>query len=221
MQAINQRKRTFLEREEWLTIPWNKHPESKTPGQKILDILCPLGGMLEDFHKIQDTGCTPEDLKISARPLLEKTTQLLIRLFRWRWDWEVSHGGPVVYEVFVNPQTSWSCDDFLNPLFPTALHYQSIDIADELTLYNTAIAFLTAGGHYFSLGAPSGIAQAAYESLPKAEEPPRINPLTMPHGKIFLYLDVTKESMRSVDYYLLDKHRSQGSYSLIWPLRMR
>lgn len=67
----------------------------------------------------------------------------------------------------------------------------------------------------------SQIAKAAYEFLLKAEKPPRMNPLTMPHGWISIYLDVTKENMRSVDYYLLDKHRSQGSYSLLWPLRMR
>ena len=220
MQAMQRRKRTFLEREEWLTIPWRKHSESKTPQHKILDFLCPLGGMLEDFYKIQDTGCTPEDLKIRSRPLWEKTKQLLICLFRWRWNWEVSHRDPVVYEVPVDPRTSWSVDDFLNPLFPTVLHYQSIDIADEITLYNTAIYLLMSGGHIFNLG-PSQIAKETYESLPKAEEPPRTNPLTMPSGNIFLYLHTTNGTMRSVDYYLLEKHRIQGSYSLLWPLRMR
>lgn len=176
--------------------------------------------MLEDFYRIQDTGCTPEDLKIRSRPLCEKLKKSLIRLFRWRWDWEVSHRDPVVHEAPVDPRTSWSVDDSLNPLFPTVLHYQSIDIADEMNLYNTAIYLLVSGGHIFNLG-PSQIAKEAYESLPKAEEPPRTNPLTMPHGNNFLYLDAAKETMRSVDYYLLDEHRVQGSHSLLWPLRTR
>lgn len=114
----NQRKRTFLEREEWLTIPWSKHPESKTPQQKILAILCPAGGMLEDFDKLKDTSYTPEDLKTRSCPIWRKTKQLLISLFRWRRDWGISHRGPVVHETPVEPPKSWAVDEFLNPLFP-------------------------------------------------------------------------------------------------------
>ncbi|KAK3170257.1 hypothetical protein OEA41_009644 [Lepraria neglecta] len=65
----------------------------------------------------------------------------------------------------------------------------------------------------------SPIAELAFPALPANEKPTKVSPLTMPSGNIFIYLDAAKESVHSVDYYLLDEHAGQGAFSLIWPLR--
>lgn len=220
MQAINERKRTFLEKKEWMTIPWSKHPETKTPGHEVLDVLCPVPGLLEDFHRLEGAGFEVVELKEKCVPLWQKTKELLTKLFRWRWQWEAASGGPVAHEVLVDPKISWTVDEDLKPLFPTVLYFKSLANADELSGYNAAVAILISCGHLFNLGT-SPLAEMAYSSLPLDEMPEKINPLTMPHGGNLVYLDGVKESMRSVDYYLLEKHRSQGSWSLLWPLRTR
>jgi len=220
MQAINRRKRTFLEKEEWLTLPWSKHPGTKTPHHRILDILCPVPGLLEDFDTFENVGFQDEELRAKCRPLWEKAKELMIRLFRWRWEWEASHDGPVAYEVPVDPTTSWTVDGDLKPLFPSVLYFQSLEIAKQLTIYNSAVSILMTCGHMFNVGV-SDIAEKAHSSLPLNEEPLKVNPLTMPHRGTSIYLDGTKETLRTVDYYLLERHRNQGAFSLLWPLRMR
>ena len=220
MQAINERKRTFLEKDEWLTIPWGRHPELKSPSQHVLDILCPVAGLLEDYHTFENARLGVQKYRAECNTLFEKAKRLMIRLFRWRWDWEASQQHPAACEINVDPKTSWTVDEALEPLFPTTLHFQSIAKADQFNLYNTAVTILMSCGHIFSDGR-NNIAEAAYTSLPLEIEPTKVNPLTMPHGGQSLYLDGIIEGMRCVDYYLQPKHSSQGSLSLLWPLRMR
>ena len=55
-----------------MTIPWIKHPETKTPHQQLLDILTPLGGLMEDFLALERTVTNEEELRAQVRPSWEK-----------------------------------------------------------------------------------------------------------------------------------------------------
>ena len=194
-----------------MSIPWSKHPESKTPHQQLLDILAPLGGVMEDFDNLKGVVTNEEELRAQSRLLREKFQKQLKKLYRWRWDWEASHHGPVAYEIPVDPNTSRAVDENLKPMCDTVIYFTDVTIAHELLLYDSVL----------SNNGPSQIAEIAFSELPANEEPAKANPLTMPSGNDLMYLDAAKESMRSVNYFLLDEHASQGAYSLIWPLHAR
>ena len=219
MQALTSRKRTFLEKEEWIIIPFHKHPESKTPIQKLLDIVCPLPGLMEDYHLAKAQTLNEEDLGRLCQPILVKVKDMLKKAFRWRWEWERAYDSPVAWEVTVDPKTSWTVDDELEPLFPTVIYFKSLDFANEISHYNALVTTLQATGYAISRG-PSHVAGWAFSELPFNEQPGKKNPLNMPTGDIDTYLDCSKDSMRCVDYFLQEQHRNLGAYSLLYPLRM-
>ncbi|KAL7758766.1 hypothetical protein ACKLNR_011193 [Fusarium oxysporum f. sp. zingiberi] len=54
--AMANRKRTFLEQDEWKHIPWALQPMSKTIGDFLQDILCDIPGMMEDVDNLFDAN---------------------------------------------------------------------------------------------------------------------------------------------------------------------
>ena len=175
---------------------------------------------MEDFLALERTVTNEEELRVQTRPSWEKCLEQLKTLYRWRWGWEAAHNGPVAYEVPVDPKTSWTVDENLQPIYDTVLYFTDVTMADELNFYNAVLTAVLSCAHIMNIG-HSPIAELAFSALPANEKPTKVNPLTMPSGNIFIYLDAAKESMRNVDYYLLDEHAGQGAFSLIWPLRCR
>ena len=175
---------------------------------------------MEDFENLKSIVTNEEELRVQSKLLWKKFPEQLKRLYRWRWDWEASHNGPVAYEVPVDPKTSWTVDENLKPICDTVIYFTDVTMAREFVYYNSVLSLIM----YFAFtvnNGPSQIAEIAFLGLPANEEPVKLNPLTMPSGNNLIWLDAAKESMRSVDYFLLDEHTSQAAYSLISPLRTR
>jgi len=66
--AIVRRKRTFLAREDWLTLPWSSTP-CKTYHDQLVDYAVELPGLLEDFDKLRRKAHVP-DIHVSLQELL-------------------------------------------------------------------------------------------------------------------------------------------------------
>ena len=111
-------------------------------------------------------------------------------------------------------------DENLQPICDKVLYFTNVTMADELNIYNAVLLAASSCVHVMNIG-HSPIEDLAFSALPANENPTKVKPLTKPSGNTLTYLDAAKESMRSVDYYLLDEHASQGAFSLIWPLRCR
>ncbi|KAL2041887.1 hypothetical protein N7G274_005074 [Stereocaulon virgatum] len=192
------RERTFLERQEWMTIPWSKHTETKTPRQQLLDVLACLGGVMEDFDNLESVATNEKELRAQRSLLWEKLLEQLKRLYRCRWDWEASHNGPVAYEVPVDRKTSWTVDENLKPIYDTLIYFTDFAMAHELLNHNPILLIIRSLAFTVNNG-PSQIAEIAFLGLPANEEPTKLNPLTMLSGNNPIYLDAAKESMRSVE----------------------
>lgn len=220
-QAIISRKRSFLEREEWKTVPWAKHPETKTPIQQLLDIAAHIPGIQEDWIAAKAIATNRTNLLSLAQSFIPRVQVLLESIFRWRWAWEVNHPH-VVTEVPVDPQSTHviSLDDG-KMLFPTVFFFTNMCRADEINLYNCfTIMLMHCSNICHGDRNPVFVAQCVRNSLPSKQPlPVKQNPLNLPN-EYKDYSGIADESARTVDYCLQTRHISQGVYSLMLPLRM-
>lgn len=83
--ALEQRKRTFLERTEWKSIPWARTWIPKPDLQKLLDIAADIPGLLEDADSL--------DMQSSSNrsDLRHRILSSLDALCKWRIGWERLH----------------------------------------------------------------------------------------------------------------------------------
>ena len=230
-QAIVQRKRTFLEKAEWLTVPWAKHPETKTPHQKLLDIAALIPGLQEDWWAARSIAADDQDMLQLSKRFIPKIARMLENLFRWRWTWEAEHPS-AVSELPVDPATSLCTDlDTGKPLFSTVFEFADTTRANEIAMYNSValmvlhISTICHGGRN-----PDFIAEQIRKSLlPDGQLPAKTNPLRFPNEcfdyskkahEWFEYSNIADEIAQTIDYYSREEHFSQGVYSLIFPLRM-
>ncbi|KAJ9649909.1 hypothetical protein H2198_010766 [Neophaeococcomyces mojaviensis] len=79
--AIVRRKRTFLAREDWLTVPWTTVPV-KTYHDILVDHVTRIPGFLEDFDKLRETAHHPRT-RISLHELLQACHALKDVLTKW------------------------------------------------------------------------------------------------------------------------------------------
>ncbi|KAL2052267.1 hypothetical protein ABVK25_007426 [Lepraria finkii] len=152
---------------------------------------------MEDFRDLERTVTNEEELRAQTRRSREKCLEQLKTLYLWRYGWGVAHNGPVAYEVPVDPKTSWTVDENLQLICDTVLYFTDVTMADELNYYNVVLSAVLSCAHIMNIG-HSPIAELVFSALPASEKPTKTNPLTMPSGNIFIYLDAAKESMRSV-----------------------
>ncbi|KAH7151228.1 hypothetical protein DER46DRAFT_629062 [Fusarium sp. MPI-SDFR-AT-0072] len=85
--AMANRKRTFLEQDEWKHIPWALQPMSKTIGDFLQDILCEIPGMMEDV----DNLFGPRSCPVSANFMSQKLQASFERLNSLRISWNFMH----------------------------------------------------------------------------------------------------------------------------------
>lgn len=213
-QSIMTRKRSFLEKEEWMTIPWSIHPETRNAHHKLLEITAPVPGLMEDYQKLESVANDKTDLLALSARLIPKLEGIMQRIIRWRWEWEVS-SEPKASEAPVDLKTSWTLKEDGTPLYPTVYHFTDIGHVHEFMLYNTCVSVLMILAHLS--GAP-GLWVSAYNALPSAESPPKINPFPLPHAAQDIAENVNGIA-RCVDFCLREDQARQGAFSLIFPLR--
>lgn len=213
-QAITVRKRCFLEKEEWKTIPWAKCPESKSPYQQIQDFVADVPGFFEDFVNIVTATAKSEDTTQQRKVLKRKVMTGIRGLIRWRWAYE-KHQGVLAWENPVRLGKDLFTDGDEEPLFPMNLYYKDFEAAQTLTVYNQAVL-----GHIWqanALGIKEPMA-AALTTLSACDRPTPVSPLALP-SKDLTVARVVIEICRSIEYQLLEEHANIGSYSLMLPMR--
>ncbi|TVY47417.1 Uncharacterized protein LOCC1_G004412 [Lachnellula occidentalis] len=128
-QFMEKKKRCFLEEQQWMTIPWLKHPEAKTFVSSITDRKCYLPGLLEDMEAMR-TGLRASQADVSI--LCEKIYTELYELFCWRAAWEAAF-----------PNCCWAVPvNDLDKPYSTAIHFSSMARAVEICHYDTVLLML-------------------------------------------------------------------------------
>lgn len=201
MKAIFDRKRCFLEKDEWKTIPWSLFPEEKTMVTWVQDIMCNVPGLLEDYDALSAPNLSPEMYQFRLKNLSAKINNHLKLLSDWRALWEQLYPG-ICHEM---------PSQFPQSPFSKALHYHDIEVANGLMLYNALYIRLSELGMRL-LGPDYDYRQVAKETSFKCT-----NPL-LNHAGASLH-DAAIEICRSVEYHLSPPHGSAGAFFIIFPLK--
>ena len=90
---MRERKRTFLEQEEWIRIPWSLHSDRTEAYNECLDIACSIPGILEDLDAItsialQTSASSQHAVLSRIRTVREHAYQKFSALEVWREKWE-------------------------------------------------------------------------------------------------------------------------------------
>ena len=163
--SIISRQRLFLDRKEWLAVPWALHPAAKTPQSRLCDILVAVPGYLAEYEELKqqtvslprvslsycDSATATASRTVQRRSALLKSLESrLERLFLWRWTWQRHHG----HEVSVDlespslPQPNASANKVLGsigrPRRSERLVFSRAGAAAEIMLYNATLMWLLA-----------------------------------------------------------------------------
>lgn len=196
LESLLKRKRCFLERPEWKTIPWALDPSSKDSTSYLLDILCDMPGLMEDAEFLRSTQ-SMEELGRKHKLLSSNILSHLRTLSRWRHAWG-NQNPNACYETPTTDNTS---------LFSTVLYYNSIGLANDITTYNAVLLLLQRLGSQV-------IGPTFDPSIPATHLPTHTDQTPLDPQAI------ATEICRSAEYHLLPIWKNTGSFSLLFPLRV-
>ncbi|KAF5556496.1 endoglucanase EG-II [Fusarium napiforme] len=126
--AMANRKRTFLEQDEWKHIPWALQPMSKTIGDYLQDILCDIPGMMSDVDHLSNTN----DFQVSANLISQKLQASFEQLNSLRISWYSMH-----------PHSCWrqkivrGSSEIYHDILEHVLWFSDLERAIEFVYFNT------------------------------------------------------------------------------------
>ena len=154
IKAITDEKRTFLDQEEWLTLPWDH--EQKSPMNLLIDIFCIIPGLLEDCKTLNPNRSFIWDFSPATSPstdstesqdprladLRQRVQECYTKLEQWKEEWSK------VFPLAVEIVKDMSQFPRLEPKFPINIFQHAISFPDflranEYQLYNTVVFFLS------------------------------------------------------------------------------
>ena len=163
--SIISRQRLFLDRKEWLAVPWALHPAAKTPQSQLCDILVAVPGYLAEYEELKQQTAPLPGVSLSYRDsatatasrtvqrrsaLLKSLESRLERLFLWRWIWQRHHGHEVSVDLKSpspqqpNASASKILGSIGRPRRSERLVFSRASAAAEIMLYNATLMWLLA-----------------------------------------------------------------------------
>ncbi|CZR65851.1 uncharacterized protein PAC_15751 [Phialocephala subalpina] len=211
LASLARRKRCFLERPEWKTVPWAVEPEFKTRAQFLHDILCDMPGLMEDAAMLQSSRLSGEEFTVHRVLLSENITSTLKTLYEWRVSWQ--HRCPnSCWEILSNEVCASTAEPTL--LFPVVFDFASLTHANEITLYNAILLLLLRLS--FQVISPNFDPSLPAFHLPQdLDYGPLFPPGLAPNAQA-----VAIEICKSVEYHLAKERRRAGAFFLLFPLRV-
>ena len=216
IKAITDCKQTFLDQEDWLTLPWAQDPDQKSSMNQLIDIFCIIPGLLKfskslksntsfvwDFNAPTSSStdsATGQDQDPEHVNFGRRTQECYVKLQTWKEDWDRTYPSAVkpVNMSFFPPSDL----KFPMEIFGYAITFPTFLRANEYQLYNTLIFFLS--------------------SLMLSVPPLSLDdPTTLPSVSDLLgqRWEAANNICRAVPYDLeFEKHGCGGAYLLLFPL---
>lgn len=198
LESLVNRKRCFLERDEWKTVPWALDPISKSSLHYLHDIMCDIPGLTEDADKLQQLELLERSTK--RQRLSDDIISHLMQLYAWRLDIEQSDS----HNWIVSPSLD------VNSPFPMSVHYSSLAIAHGIVSYNAILLLLLKIG--FETIGPSFKPYTTPQSASNQS-------LLHPPGTAPSAFAVATEICSSVEYHL-ECGDNAGAFFIIFPIRI-
>ncbi|OTA02557.1 hypothetical protein A9Z42_0029330 [Trichoderma parareesei] len=98
--ALVQRRGTFLEQEQWKTVPWSRCPENKSNTQKLLDIISSLPRLLEETDRVLNERSqwvagnhtiAREETPTTVPHIQQQLDSMILDLIAWRYHWSADN----------------------------------------------------------------------------------------------------------------------------------
>ena len=215
IKAITDCKRTFLDQDAWLTLPWAHDPDRKSAINHLIDIFCIIPGLLEDSKSlhtstsfvwdITSSPTSPGTASPAARQdprrvaLRQRTQEWYTKLQRWKEVWDRSYPSAVQsVQISYFPRSDIK---FPEDIFSYAINFTNFLRANEYQLYNTVVFFLSS----LMLSNPP-------LSSDDREASPSVSDLL---GQRW---EAAYNICRAVPYDLFEKHGGGGAYLILFPL---
>lgn len=214
IKAITDCKRTFLDQQDWLQIPWAQEPGLKSSMTRLIDIFCIIPGLLAESKRLHtgksfvwnfNADNSPPSGSPAARQdprlvaLRHRIQECYTRLQKWKEDWDSTYPSavqPVKISHFPRSELKFPED-----IFSYALNFPNFLRANEFQLYNTVIFFLSS----MMLSVPPS-SQGDFESSPSVGD-------LLGQRYVAAY-----DICRAVPYDLVENHGGSGAYLLLFPL---
>ena len=215
IKAITDEKRTFLDQQEWLTLPWAQNPGQKSPMNYLIDIFCIIPGLLEDCKTLNPNRSFIWDNSPATSPsmdsaesqdprlanLRQRVQECYTKLEQWKEKWSKDFPSAV--------KSTKDMSEFprLEPKFPIKIFQHAITFTDflranEYQLYNTVVFFLSS----LMLSLPSS-SPNDYTALPSVSD------------LLGQRWEAAYDICRAVPYDLkFEEHGCGGAYLLLFPL---
>ena len=214
IKAITDCKRTFLDQEDWQTIPWAQDPSQKSSMNLLIDIFCVIPGLLEESKRLRNSTSFIWDYKPPTSPSIDpsaerpdprlvalrhRTQACHAQLQRWKEAWDKKYPSalhPVKISSFSQPDLNFPED-----IFSYAIDFPSFLRAAEYQLYNTVVFFLS----------------TLMLSVPPTSQGDLVS---SPPGELMTErYEAAYNICRAVPYDLSsEKHGGGGAYLLLFPL---
>lgn len=200
-KGLVDRKKIFLEREEWKTVPWSLLPERKTMLEKITDVLCATPGLVQRLDEVLLKKSMTEQYNKAIGEYKVDLYKCFRSAYEWRAAWEEMYPN-VSYEA---------TPTFLSP-FATCIRYQKLEFALGIAFYNAILLIITMAG--------VDIWGQSYDHCLAARDLPysTTNPSLLSPG--VSTRDSALEIIRSAEYHLTGPHASAGAFYLVMPLKV-
>ncbi|KAF9773094.1 hypothetical protein IL306_009137 [Fusarium sp. DS 682] len=205
------RKRTFLEQDEWKTIPWALQPMSKTIDCFLQDILCDIPGMMDDADDISNSA---GDL-VSETLLWQKLHSTFEQLEALRTSWN-----------FMYPQACWKAEKggrdyretpgISDTAFEGTLCFSDLERAIEFVYLNTTHLIL----HSLLRQLRAITNNYAFEIGLSLQE---TNENEVPTLAFWDYDNRYRNALaicQCVDYMMQNQRGASGAFNLLFPLKV-
>jgi hypothetical protein len=202
LNAILNRKRTFLEQRIWKEVPWEDDPASKTQLDYLIDILCDYPGLLEDADNARLARGPAESKGMVWTDVVHQCHKKLAELSEWQRDW-VSNFDICLYEVDAN-QSSYTSIEAGGPLFPSILYFTDVWRAYEFCVHNALRILLLRLHSQVARMRTSNPGQAIATNFTETRT---------------CVEELAIGVCRSVDYFL-NKHGQMGALLLMFPAQI-
>ena len=169
-----------------------------------------LTGQSERLLRLRGT----EQYLSSVENLHCEISDLLQKLYHWRWRWEADWGN-CVYQILPSRNITQAFDDDGFPLFESLFWYSDIERASEILIYDTALMLFKY--LHIILNLPEGPAPPCPPNL-IFKDASTLSPLLLP-GQAQSAKDCALEICRSLDHHMLPAHAGPGALDMLAPVR--
>ncbi|KAF2673575.1 hypothetical protein BT63DRAFT_451628 [Microthyrium microscopicum] len=217
-QSVATREPTFLDSEEWKTIPWSRHPETKTSHHLLMDIVAALAGVYYDVDRLFRNGkashdtISPEEEPVLRQSLRARIVRSMRDLIKWRYDWEVINP-EVVSETDIAPTNKITVKLDRPKCLSTVFYYNSPSQVADILLYNAGMLCFTYT--ITRLHDPSMFTDI-FRGRSLQTRPSPQNALQLPNQEHDI-LDYAREIIRSLEYCIISQKSRLGVAGTMMP----